>query len=209
MTRESLAFGLSGVFFGVLIGWIVGSQQAVTVTEPAPAPAATQQDAAPADAPAPQPVDAAQATALERQAGAEPGNAAVRIELGNMYFDAERFDQAATWYEAALKLTPKNADVSTDLAIAYFRLNQVDRALAQIDHSLAVDPKHLKTLLNQGLIRAFGKRDLDGATESWKRVVALAPNSEEARRAQQGLDGIRAAHPDGTTTPSTGSTGGR
>jgi hypothetical protein len=35
--------------------------------------------------------------------------------------------------------------------------------LKQFDHSLSIDPKHVKTLLNVGIVRAFGKQDLAGA----------------------------------------------
>ena len=135
-------------------------------------------------------------TALQQQASAEPSNSQVRADLGNLYFDAQRYSDAAQWYEAALKLNPRDVNVSTDLAVCYYQTNQVDRALTQLDHSLSIDPRHLKTLFNQGLIRAFGKQDLAGAAESWRKVVAIAPNSEEAKHAQQGLDGIESAgHP--------------
>ena len=50
-----------------------------------------------------------------------------------MYFDAERFQDAAEWYEAALKITPKDVNASTDLGIAYYYMNQPDKALAQFD----------------------------------------------------------------------------
>ena len=194
MKRESLVFALSGTVFGVLVGWIIGSQQAAPGS--AAAVAAPTAAAAPASTatPAPPPLDAARAAELERQAGAEPSNATVRAELGNVYFDAERFDQAIPWYEAALKLDQKNVSVSTDLAVGYYYTNQIDRALTQIDRSLALDPKHVKTLLNQGIIRAFGKQDLEGAAKAWEQVVAIAPTSEEGRRAKQGLDGLRSAH---------------
>ena len=196
MKRDSLAFALSGTFFGLIVGWIIGSQQAVAPrTDPAAAPAASS---SPGPAPSQTaPFDAARATTLERQAAAEPANAAVRVELGNVYFDGERYAQAIPWYEAAVKLDPKNVNASTDLAVAYYYSNQVDRALAQLDTSLAIDPKHLKTLLNQGIVRAMGKQDLAGAAEAWQKVVAIAPDSEEARRAKLGLDGISAAHPGG------------
>jgi tetratricopeptide (TPR) repeat protein len=207
MKRDSLAFALAGTFFGVLVGWIVGTQQGAPAPLPATAPAATA-----AVAPAAQPTstappfDAARVTALERQAQSEPMNAGVRIDIGNAYFDAERFDQAVPWYEAALKLDPKNVNLSTDLGVAYYYTNQIDKALTQLEASLAIEPKHLKTLLNQGIVRAFGKQDLAGAAESWERIVAIAPDSEEGKRAKQGLDGLRAAH-QGTgaaaTTPGT------
>jgi tetratricopeptide (TPR) repeat protein len=201
MKRESLAFALSGTFFGLIVGWIIATQSLTdrreTATEPA-APTPTASAAAPAEA---RPIDATRAARLEQQANAEPANPAVRVELGNLYFDAERFDQAIPWYEAAVKIDPKDANASTDLAVAYYYTNQIDRALAQLDQSLEVDPKHLKTLLNQGIILAFGKRDLAGAGRSWQRVVEIAPDSEEGRRARQGLDGLQSAAHGATDVP--------
>ena len=94
---------------------------------------------------------------------------------------------AAQWYEDALKLDPKNVNVSTDLGIAYYYMNQPDVALEQFDRSLAIDPRHTKTLLNIGIVRAFGKQDLDGAAKAWQRVVDLAPSSPEAGTARQAL----------------------
>lgn len=192
MKRDSLAFALSGTFFGLLVGWIIGSQQAGQAPEVTPAPAAASAPA-PTNAPAP-PLDTARVSELERRASTEPSNAELRVEIANLYFDAQRFDQSIPWYEAALKIEPRNVNASTDLAVAYYYANQVDRALVQIDHSLQIDPKHPKTLLNQGIIRAFGKQDLTGAARSWEQVVAVAPDTDEGRRARQGLDGLRAAH---------------
>jgi cytochrome c-type biogenesis protein CcmH/NrfG len=193
MSRESLAFAVSGVCFGLLVGWIIGSQQGGVTPSVSPKtqvlPAAGGTTQTPAHS-----FDANRAMELERQAGAEPRNAQVRTDLGNLYFDAERYEQAITWYEASSKLDGRDVNVSTDLAVAYYYSNQIDRALAQIDRSLRLDPRHLKTLLNQGIIRAFGKSDLEGARKSWEQVVALAPASDEGRRAQQGLDGLRTAH---------------
>jgi tetratricopeptide (TPR) repeat protein len=192
MKRESLAFALSGMFFGLLVGWIIGAQQGERApADPAATPAAA---AAPAPTGPVRTVDPARAARLEQQAQAEPANAAVRVELGNLYFDAERFDQAIPWYEAAVKIAPNDVNASTDLAVAYHYVNQTDRALAQLEKSLAIDPRHVKTLFNQGIVRAFGKNDFAGAAESWQRVVELAPDSEEGRKAKQGLDGLQSAH---------------
>lgn len=187
MTRESLAFAVSGVAFGLLAGWVIGSQHAPQPSAPAPVAAA-----APPSAPsAPAPLDQARVSALEQRASAEPQNAALRVELANLYFDAERFADAAPWYEAALEIDSRNIDAHTDLAVVYFYQGQPDRALAQLDRALAIDPKHAKALLNQGIIRWQGKQDLVGAAESWERVVAAAPDSEEGRVARLGLDGLR------------------
>lgn len=207
MNRESVVFAISGTMFGLLVGWILGTQQAPGPTVAA-APAGQQAAQLPATPPPP-PLDVQRAAALERQANSEPANATVRVDLGNVYFDAERFDLAISWYEAALKLDPKNVDASTDLAVSYYSANQIDRALAQFDVSLAIDPAHTKTLLNQGIVRAFGKQDLDGATQSWERLIGVAPNSPEATRAKEALAAIKTAHPATPGAPGAPSPGGR
>jgi hypothetical protein len=59
---------------------------------------------------------------------------------------------------------------------------------------LAISPQHVKTLLNKGIVLAFGKRDLRAAADEWKKVVALSPDSPEGQAARRALEGIAAAH---------------
>jgi cytochrome c-type biogenesis protein CcmH/NrfG len=190
--------GVAGVFFGLLVGWIIGSQQG---GGPAAPPAAATASAAPAQgsgagSQAAPPLDESRASAMKTTAQQNPTDAVTRVELGNMYFDAGRFQESADWYQQALKIHPKDVNASTDLGIAYYYMNQPDQALAQFDRSLAIDAGHAKTLLNIGIVRAFGKQDLKGAAEVWQKVLVVAPSSEEARAARQALDGLRSAHPD-------------
>ena len=199
MSKESVIFGLSGVFFGILVGWIVGSQQGAP-PRPAAAPAAAPAGAAGQSSSA-VPLDEARAATLARNAESNPRDAAVRLELGNLYFDSERFEDAARWYEQSLAIDPRNVNASTDLGISYYYMNQPDRAIQQFDRSLAIDPRHTKTLLNLGIVRAFGKDDLAGAAQAWQRVVEFAPDSPEGKRAQQALDSLKNAHPNVTGGP--------
>jgi len=204
VNRDSFVFAISGVMFGLVVGWILGTQQAGPAT-PAAVVAAGQPAAQLPDQPPAPVLDVQRAADLERQANAEPNNSAVRVDLGNLYFDAERFDLASSWYEAALKLEPKNVNASTDLGVSYYASNQADRALTQLDYSLTIDPAHAKTLYNQGIVRAFGKQDLDGAAKSWELLIKVAPQSPEAERARTGLASLRANH---AGTPPAGGAGG-
>lgn len=210
VSKDSLVIGAAGVFFGILVGWIVGSQEGGgrSMPQAAGAPAASSASAnAGAQPPAP-PLDESRASAMKTTAQQNPTDAVTRVQLGNMYFDAGQFQEAVDWYEAALKIHPKDVNASTDLGIAYYYMNQPDRALAQFDRSLAIDPAHAKTLLNVGIVRAFGKQDLKGAADVWQKVLVVAPSSEEARAARQALDGLRSAHPD-VGVPAAGEQGRR
>ncbi len=199
MRKDSVVFGVAGIFFGLLVGWIIGSQQGTVVPPPPVAGAAATSAAA---APSARALDESRASALRAAAERDPRDAQTRVQLADLYFDAERFQDAVKWYEEAVRIEPRNVNASTDLGISYYYTNQPDRALGQFERSLAVDPKHSKTLLNVGIVRAFGKQDLDGASKAFQQVLDVAPGSPEARAAKQALDGLRSAHPaSGSTTP--------
>ncbi len=140
-------------------------------------------------------LDQAQVNAFMSVAEREPSNAVPRAQLGTLYFNAELYDDAIKWYSDALRLSPNEVEISTDLGVSYYYTNQLDKALEQFDRSLKIDPKHAKTLLNVGIVKAFGKQDLDGAQQAWEQVIKLAPQSPEAQAARRALDSLRAAHP--------------
>jgi tetratricopeptide (TPR) repeat protein len=195
MKSDSIAFGVAGVAFGLIAGWVIGSQQAalrppVNTPPPSSASRAAESDAAPPAAV----LDQAKVNAFQSIAEREAKNSEARVQLGNLYFDAERYTDAAKWYEQALKLTPNDVNVSTDLGICYYQSNQPDKALDQFKHSLQIDPKHTKTLLNVGIVKAFGKQDLEGALQAWQQVIDIAPNSPEGQKAKEVLDSLKSAH---------------
>ena len=151
------------------------------------------------------PLDEARVQALTTLITNDPKNAGAALQLANTYFDAERYTDAIKWYEQSVTLDPKNPDASTDLGISYYYTGQVDRALQQFENSLKLNSRHTKTMLNQGIVLAFGRQDLAGAEAAWKQVVALAPDSPEGQAARRGLEGITAAgHPGGATAPGPG-----
>jgi cytochrome c-type biogenesis protein CcmH/NrfG len=198
MKLESVIYAIAGVFFGLITGWIIGSQQAAMapranapMTESAPPPPSS--GSVPAT-PAPAILDDSQVEALRTVVDRDPKNAVARAQLGNLYYDAGRFTDAIKWYVESLALNPKDASVSTDLGVSYYYNNQPDLAIKQLEHSLQIDPKHTKALLNMGVVRAFGKQDLKGATEIWRRLVEVAPESPEGRKAKEALESLSSAH---------------
>ena len=203
MKSESIAYVIAGICFGIILGWVIGTQQARRAgSAPAPTTAATQPaSGSTAQQQAPK-LDEGRVQALNTILKSDPKNVNAAIQLGNVYFDAERWDDAIKWYEKAVELDPRNADASTDLGVSYYYSNKPDEALAQFERSLKISPTHTKTLLNKGIVLAFGKQDLKGAATEWQKVVELSPNSPEGQAARRALDGIASAHANPGSTSS-------
>jgi tetratricopeptide (TPR) repeat protein len=198
MRVESIVFSIAGIVFGFIVGWIVGAQQAsqpspvTTTASPVLTSEATNQTRQP-------PVlDEDRVRVLTTIIENDPQQVDVKVQLANLYYNAEQFEDAIGWYEAALAIDESNIDASTDLGVSYYYTSQADRALKQFDYSLSIDPNHVSTLLNQGIVRAFGKRDLDGAIVSLERVVEVAPTSQEAQVARQAIESLKAVHSSDT-----------
>jgi tetratricopeptide (TPR) repeat protein len=195
MKSDSIAFGVAGIAFGLIAGWIIGTQQAKP-SQPAAQPSTAVPSSSSSESSNTRAaiVDDAKVNALKSIAEKEPANAKPRAELGNLYFDAERYDDAIMWYEQAVKLAPNDPNLSTDLGVCYYYTNQPDKALARFDASLKLNPKHVKTLLNLGIVQAFGKQDLAGATKAWEQVIAIDPNGPEGQAAKRALETLKSAH---------------
>jgi cytochrome c-type biogenesis protein CcmH/NrfG len=205
MRAESIVIGTAGTVFGLIVGWIIGTQQAPARPFAQVPASAVQAPASAGPPPAAAAVfDEAQATALRNIAEKDPANVQSRVQLGNMYFDAERYQDAIQWYDAALKLNPNDVSVSTDLGVCFYYTNQPDRAVSQMEASLRIDPRHTKSLLNLGIVKAFGKQDLAGAGAAWQEVVRIAPDSPEGQAAKRSIANLQAAHPGGSPVPPPG-----
>ena len=138
MKPESIVSAVAGAFFGLIVGWVIGSQQAGAAPSgraasrcqpapcrPRPRPPARRPGAAPARR------SAGPGAAGGRRE--EPLGSAVRVDLGNLYFDAERYPEAVTWYQEALKLDPEGRRREHRPRRRYYYMNQPDRALQQFD----------------------------------------------------------------------------
>lgn len=192
MKPDAIAYVIAGMCFGVILGWVIGAEQAGRARARAPESAGAP-DQSGTGQQTPQ-LDSRRVQELEALLERDPQNAEAAVQLANTYFDAERWEDAIRWYERALEIDPDNANASTDLGVSYYYTNRPDHALKQFDYSLKLDPKHTKTLLNKGIVLAFGKQDLAAAAEQWKKVVELAPDSPEGQAARRALEGIAAAH---------------
>ena len=103
MRADAIVFGIAGTLFGLIIGWVLGTQQAGRTTRvAAPVAQAAPAQQAPPSSPQPVPIDPERVKALEGAAAQNAKDPQPRVQLGNMFFDAEQYTQAISWYEQAM-----------------------------------------------------------------------------------------------------------
>jgi tetratricopeptide (TPR) repeat protein len=198
MKLESIVLAVAGMCFGVIVGWMLATLDADRTARELALPVQQAQSAAAGNTRQTPPLDEAKVQGLITILNSDPSNAGAAVELATTYFEAEQFDEAAKWYEQALKSDPKNVTAMAQLGMTYFLLQRTEPALAQFEASLKVSPDHPTTLLNKGIVLWRGKNDLKGAQEAWERLVKLAPDSQEAQIARQGLTAMNGEqHKDG------------
>jgi Tfp pilus assembly protein PilF len=106
----------------------------------------------------------------------DPKNAAVLNKTALTYKAAHQFKEAIPYFQKALEVDPKNVGIRDDLASCMYYTGDVDGALDQLNKSLTYDPKHAGTLLNIGIMKWQGKKDVKGAVASWQTLLRLNPN---------------------------------
>jgi len=187
------------LFLGVCGGWLIRRSFALPVPEisrvtSAPAlnvapgqPVPTNFSSVPAVPSAGELKQAAdsQAAPLLEQLKADPSNAALLAQAGNLYYDAKQYPTAIEYYERSLKLQPTDTSVRTDLGTAYWYNGDADAAIVQFNKVLASAPTKADTLFNLGIVKWQGKKDVQGAIAAWQKLLDTNPgyaNKEDVVR---------------------------
>lgn len=106
------------------------------------------------------------------------------LELAHLLNDSGFKEKAIEKYKEYLKNDSRNPDVLVDMGVCYYDLGNYDDAVRQMKEALKYKSDHQIAHLNLGVISiAAGKHD--DAVEWWKKTVAINPNSEIAKRAQE------------------------
>jgi tetratricopeptide (TPR) repeat protein len=190
-------YTIIGLAVGFLLGLFVGTQVRPGGSGGAPSAA---MPAAPAPQMPPMPGQAPGADvelqgriAMNQSIVArDPKNVQVWIQLGNDYFDSHQAQKAIEAYGRALELRPNDPNVLTDQGVMYWALGQFDKAIANFEKANRADPKHVQSLFNMGVVYANDLKKPKEAAAAWNRVIQVAPQSEQATAARQGIEELKA-----------------
>ncbi len=114
--------------------------------------------------------------ALEQQLKSNPNNATAWMELGNLYFDTNKFQEAIRAYNQYLSINPNNANVLTDLGVMYRRAGNPTEAIASFNKAIEVDPRHGDSRFNKGIVLYYDMGFQDEGMKAWQELSKINPN---------------------------------
>jgi len=201
MKREPMIFAVAGMVFGFVLGYMAANWDASpTEARPAVSPGfaaaavgAGAPRAAGAQSPAPA-LDANEVKALETLAARDRGNAQVRVELGNLYMDHSRWDDAVRWYREALAVSPNQPDVLVDVGACLVNAGKPGEGLAEFERALKQSPDHKKALFNKGIALMESGRPKD-AVAVWENLLKRFPDDPQLQGLRAQIERARAGGP--------------
>jgi tetratricopeptide (TPR) repeat protein len=198
MKREPVVFAVAGMVFGFVLGYMVASWDSPTRVVSAGGPSAASPARGPVSGGALEPhgggstpLDPDEVKALESLAARDRSNVAVRIELGNLLMDHERFDEAARWYREAVALDSSQPDVLVDLGASLVNSGKAEQGLAEFEKALKLDPGHKKALFNKGIALMQTGRAKD-AVAVWEGLLKRFPDDPQLRDLRDQIERIKA-----------------
>lgn len=150
------------------------------------------------------PVDPARAKALQDKVAKNPADLTSMAQLGDMYFAAESYQQAATWRDKILAVRPNDTDALLASGVAWFNLGNLDTARARWTKATQVDPKKAEAYYDLGFLElSKTPPDTARAKALWDKVVELDGNGPLAQKVRNHMGALATPAPaPATTTPS-------
>ena len=112
---------------------------------------------------------------LEKETSLHPDNAGAWVQLGNLYFDADRVEKAIQAYNRSLALVPDNPNVLTDLGVMYRRKGRPAEAIKAFDRAIRANPRQEAAYFNKGVVFLHDLNDPEQAVKVWEELVRLNP----------------------------------
>lgn len=91
---------------------------------------------------------------LERALQIDPADSSLRVDLGNVYLQSEKTDDAITQFQLILIHEPHNLQALNGLATAYYNQHDLDRSEAVLLRALRISAQDVQTKMNLALVYA-------------------------------------------------------
>jgi tetratricopeptide (TPR) repeat protein len=194
MKLDNLLFGVIGLLLGAIIGFMGANNinrsamSQSTPTSAMPGTASTDPALPPNHPPIGTSGDGAQApgggampeiAAAIEKARSSPQDYEAQMTAADLYYQIQRFDEAAKFYQAAAKLKPGETEPMVKAGNAFFDAEKFEDAEKWYLQALAKDPKNIDVRTDLGLTFFLREpRDIDRAIKEYKASLAIDPEHE-------------------------------
>lgn len=195
MKKDNVMFAVIGLLVGLIVGFMGANSinrsamsQTATIAGP---PSNTNSSSNPALPPDHPPIgttgDGQQTSGGPRpevmaaidKAEAKPQDFEAQMTAADLYYQIQRFEEAAKFYEAASKLKPADTEPMIKAGNAYFDSEKYEQAEKWYTQALARDPKNIDVRTDLGLSFFLRTpREIDRAIKEYKTSLNLDPNHE-------------------------------
>lgn len=196
MNKQSLMFGILGLVIGLVIGFAgansinkstaqstpTSPQQAGPLNNPSGNPAlpadhpplgTSSGEQNPTGGPLPQVMQAIE------KAKEQPNDYDAQMTAADLYYQIQKFDDAAKLYEVANKLRPAEVEPMIKAGNAYFDAEKYEIAEKWYLQALEKKPDDINARTDLGLTFYLrSPRDIDRAIKEYKTSLAINPNHE-------------------------------
>ncbi len=127
---------------------------------------------------------------LEKEVAANPDNIDAMIELGDIYFDSDRYQEAIVTFNKAEQIAPTNIHVLNDLGILLMNTGNYDASLEKFEAVLDIDPSHSHSLYYVGIVYRT-KGETGKALEAFEQVLILDSDPQLAEAVRQEITALK------------------
>ncbi len=112
------------------------------------------------------------------------------VNMGNKYFDQQRFHDAVVVYRKALDMDSSDLDLLTDYGASLNFLGDFEGAKIQLEKVLSKSPNHPVANFNLGVVYVnLGQNE--EAKKFWNKYLQLDPTSERAAEVKKFLSELK------------------
>lgn len=121
----------------------------------------------------------------------KPGHTPVLYQMAELEISHGRYQDAQQHLQQILQREPNNVEAHLDLGRVLFQRGDVEGALQNTEFVVKAQPSNPDALYNLGAIYA-NIGNLQRADTYWRRLIAVAPNSDSGKLAQRSLGQLAA-----------------
>ncbi len=188
MNKENSLYGIIGLLFGLIIGYVgtnyINGNPSITPTNSAAESSSLPPDHPPTNGSAGNPADGqaqGDVMAVIQQARNEPSNFEAQMKAADLFQQINRKDGALEFYERAAKIKPADYDLLVRLGNATFDLQRYEDAAQWYGQALKIKPDDPTVRMDLGLTYYLrSPRDLGRAIEIFRAALKYEPRHEKS-----------------------------